>query len=72
VVRLVEDALPALDPVRRRVPGADDQGAFLAWTYTLAVDEALDRLSARGLLTPPATAVMAVRVADPALAGAAW
>ncbi|HXP14122.1 MAG TPA: hypothetical protein VN907_02305, partial [Actinomycetes bacterium] len=24
VVRLVEDALPALDPVRRRVPGADD------------------------------------------------
>jgi hypothetical protein len=71
VVRLVEDALPALDPVRRRVPGADDQGAFLAWAYTLAVDEALDRLSARGLLTPPATAVTAVRVSDPALAGAA-
>ena len=71
VVRLVEDALPALDPVRRRVPGADDEGAFLAWAYTLAVDEALDRLSARGLLTPPATAVTTVRVADPALAGAA-
>jgi hypothetical protein len=71
VLRLVEDALPALDPVRRRVPGADDEGAFLAWAYTLAVAEALDRLSARGLLTPPATGVMAVRVADPALAGAA-
>jgi hypothetical protein len=70
VVRLVEDALPALDPVRRRVPGADDAGAFLAWAYTLAVDEALDRLSARGLLTPP-TSVTAVRVADPALAGGA-
>jgi hypothetical protein len=71
VVRLVEDALPALDPVRRRVPGADDEGAFLAWAYTLAVDEALDRLAARGLLTPPATGVTTVRVADPALAGAA-
>ena len=71
VVRLVEDALPALDLVRRRVPGADDEGAFLAWVYTLAVDEALDRLAARGLLTPPATAVTAVRVNDPALAGAA-
>jgi hypothetical protein len=70
VVRLVEDALPALDPVRRRVPGGEDEGAFLAWAYTLAVDEALDRLAARGLLTPPA-AVVAVRVADPALAGAA-
>jgi hypothetical protein len=70
VVRLVEDALPALDPVRRRVPGADDEGAFLAWAYTLAVDEALDRLSARGLLAPPATGVAAVRVTDPALAGA--
>jgi hypothetical protein len=71
VVRLVEDATPALDPVRRRIPGADDEGAFLAWAYTLAVDEALDRLAARGLLTPPAAAVTAVRVADPALAGAA-
>src|SRR5215203_3751605 len=71
VVHLVEDALPALDPVRRRVPGADDEGAFLAWVYTLAVDEALDRLAARGLLTPPATGVTTVRVADPALAGAA-
>ena len=71
VVRLVEDALPALDPVRRRIPGADDEGAFLAWAYTLAVDEALDRLSARGLLTPPAGDVMAVRVSDPGLAGAA-
>ena len=67
VVRLVDDALPALDPVRRRVPGADDEGAFLAWAYTLAVDEALDRLSARGLLTPPPTAVTTVRVTDPAL-----
>jgi hypothetical protein len=71
VVRLVEDALPALDPVRRRVPGADDAGAFLAWAYTLAVDEALDRLAARGLLTPPPTALAAVRVTDPALAGGA-
>ena len=71
VVRLVEDALPALDPVRRRVPGAEDEGAFLAWAYTLAVDEAVDRLSARGLLTPPPTAVTTVRVADPALAGVA-
>lgn len=71
VVRLVEDALPALDPVRRRVPGAEDEGAFLAWAYTLAVDEALGRLAARGLLVPPPTAVTAVRVADPALAGAA-
>jgi hypothetical protein len=35
------------------------------------VDEALDRLAARGLLTPPTTDVMAVRVTDPALAGAA-
>jgi hypothetical protein len=71
VLRLVEDALPALDPVRRRVPGADDEGAFLAWAHTLAVAEALDRLAARGLLTPPATGVLAVRVADPALAGVA-
>jgi hypothetical protein len=71
VLRLVEDALPALDPARRRVPGADDEGAFLAWAYALAVAEALDRLAARGLLTPPATGVLAVRVADPALAGAA-
>jgi hypothetical protein len=71
VVRLVEDALPALDPVRRRVPGGDDEGAFLAWAYTLAVDEALDRLAARGLLTPPPTDVTTVRVTDPALAGAA-
>ena len=71
VVRLVEDALPALDPVRCRVPGAEDEGAFLAWAYTLAVDEAVDRLSARGLLTPPPTAVTTFRVADPALAGVA-
>jgi hypothetical protein len=69
VVRLVEDALPALDPVRRRVAGGDDEGAFLSWAYTLAVDEALERLAARGLLAPPATGVVAVRVADPALAG---
>jgi hypothetical protein len=69
VVRLVEDALPALDPVRRRVPGAEDEGAFLAWAYALAVDEAIGRLAARGLLDPPATGVVAVRVADPTLAG---
>ena len=69
VVRLVEDAMPALDPVRRRVPGGEDEGAFLAWAYTLAVDEALERLTDRGLVAPPATGVLAVRVADPALAG---
>jgi hypothetical protein len=69
VVRLVEDALPALDPVRRRIAGGEDEGAFLAWVYTLAVDEALERLTERGLVTPPATGVVAVRVADPALAG---
>jgi hypothetical protein len=69
VVRLVEDALPALDPVRRRIAGGDDEGAFLAWAYTLAVDEALERLTDRGLVAPPPTGVVAVRVADPALAG---
>jgi hypothetical protein len=69
VVRLVEDALPALDPVRRRIAGGEDEGAFLAWVYTLAVDEALERLADRGLVAPPATGVVAVRVADPALAG---
>jgi len=69
VVRLVEDALPALDPVRRRIAGGEDEGAFLAWAYTLAVDEALERLTERGLVVPPSTGVVAVRVADPALAG---
>jgi hypothetical protein len=69
VVRLVEDALPAFDPVRRRIPGGDDEGAFLAWAYTLAIDEALERLTDRGLVAPPPTGVVAVRVADPALAG---
>jgi hypothetical protein len=69
VVRLVEDALPALDPVRRRIAGGEDEGAFLAWAYTLAVDEALERLTDRGLVAPPATGALAVRVADPALAG---
>jgi hypothetical protein len=69
VVRLVEDALPALDPVRRRIAGGEDEGAFLAWAYTLAVDEALERLTERGLVAPPATGVVTVRVADPALAG---
>jgi hypothetical protein len=69
VVRLVEDALPALDPVRRRIAGGEDEGAFLAWAYTLAVDEALERLTDRGLVAPPATGVVTVRVADPALAG---
>jgi hypothetical protein len=70
VVRLVEDALPTLDPVRRQVAGAEDEGAFLAWAYALAVDEALERLADRGLVAPPPTGVVAVRVADPALAGA--
>jgi hypothetical protein len=69
VVRLVEDALPAFDPVRRRIPGGDDEGAFLAWAYTLAIDETLERLIDRGLVAAPATGVVAVRVADPALAG---
>jgi hypothetical protein len=69
VVRLVEDALPALDPVRRRIAGGEDEGAFLAWAYTLAVDEALERLTERGLVAPPAAGVVTVRVADPALAG---
>jgi hypothetical protein len=69
VVRLVEDALPALDPLRRRVPGGEDDGAFLAWAYSLAVDEALDGLAARGMVAPPADGVVAVRVTDPALAG---
>jgi hypothetical protein len=69
VVRLVEDALPAFDPVRRRIAGGDDEGAFLAWAYTLAIDEALERLADRGLVAPPPTGVAAVRVADPALAG---
>jgi len=69
VVRLVEDALPAFDPVRRRIAGGDDEGAFLAWAYTLAVDEALERLTDRGLVAPPPSGVVAVRVADLALAG---
>jgi hypothetical protein len=69
VVRLVEDAMPALDPVRRRVAGGEDEGAFLAWAYSLAVDEALERLADRGLVAPPPAGVLAVRVADPALAG---
>jgi hypothetical protein len=69
VVRLVEDALPTLDPVRRHIAGAEDEGAFLAWAYTLAVDEALERLADRGLVAPPPAGVVAVRVADPALAG---
>src|SRR6266487_6871235 len=33
VVRLVADALPGLDPVRRRIPGAEDEGAFRSWAY---------------------------------------
>src|SRR6266704_1619793 len=69
VVRLVADALPGLDPVRRRIPGADDEGAFRSWSYALAVDAALDNLSARGLLAPPIEGVVSIRVADPALAG---
>lgn len=69
VVRLVSDALPALDPIRRRIPGADDEGAFRSWAYALAVDAALDSLSARGLLAPPIEGVVSIRVSDPALAG---
>jgi hypothetical protein len=69
VVRLVEDATPALDPVRRRIPGADDEGAFLAWAYTLAVDAALGALTTRGLIAPPPAGATAIRLADPALAG---
>jgi hypothetical protein len=55
--------------VRRRIAGGEDEGAFLAWAYTLAVDEALERLTERGLVAPPAAGVVTVRVADPALAG---
>ncbi len=69
VVKLIESALPAFDPIRRRIPGADDEGAFLSWAYTLAVDAALDSLAARGLLAPPIDGVVAIRVSDPALAG---
>ena len=69
VVRLIEDAIPALDPVRRRIPGADDEGAFLTWAYTLAIDTALESLASRGLVTLPATGAMAIRVTTPALAG---
>ena len=69
VFRLIEDAIPALDPVRRRIPGADDEGAFLTWAYTLAMDTALERLAGRGLVTLPATGALAVRVTAPALAG---
>src|SRR6266511_451899 len=65
----VADPLPGLDPVRRRIPGADDEGAFRSWSYALAVDAALDNLSARGLLAPPIEGVVSIRVADPALAG---
>jgi hypothetical protein len=69
VVRLIEDAIPALDPVRRRIPGADDEGAFLTWAYTLAIDTTLESLASRGLVTLPATGAMAIRVTTPALAG---
>src|SRR6266540_1588139 len=68
-VKLVEDTMPGLDPLRRRIPGAEDEGAFLAWAYALAVDSALESLSARGLLAPPIDGVVSIRVADPALAG---
>ncbi len=69
VVRLVADALPGLDPIRRRIPGAEDEGAFRSWAYALAVDAALDNLSARGLLAPPIEGVVSIRVTDPSLAG---
>jgi hypothetical protein len=68
-VKLVEDAATGLDPRRRRIPGGEDEGAFLAWAYALAVDAALDNLSARGLLAPPIDGVMSIRVSDPTLAG---
>jgi hypothetical protein len=69
VVRLVDDALPGLDPIRRRIAGAEDEGAFRSWAYALATDAALDSLSARGLLAPPIEGVVSIRVADPVLAG---
>ncbi|HZD01335.1 MAG TPA: hypothetical protein VFA46_14440 [Actinomycetes bacterium] len=69
VVKLVEDTVPGLDPLRRRIVGAEDEGAFLAWAYALAIDAALESLSARGLLAPPIDGVVCIRVADPALAG---
>jgi hypothetical protein len=69
VLRVVDDWVPAFDPHRRRIPGAQHGGAFLAWAYGLAVDAALAGLGGRGLLAPPADGVVAVRVADPALAG---
>jgi hypothetical protein len=69
VVRLIEDAIPALDPIRRRIPGADDEGAFLTWAYTLAMDTTLESLAGRGLVTLPGTGAMAIRVTAPALAG---
>jgi hypothetical protein len=55
--------------VRRRIAGGDDEGAFLAWAYTLVIDEAVERLTDRGLVAPPPSGVVAVRFADPALAG---
>ena len=62
-------ALPAsLEPALRELCEG------LGWSVVRLVEDALpalDRLSARGLLTPPATGVTTVRVADPALAGAA-
>jgi hypothetical protein len=70
VLRLVADAIPGLDAVRRRIPGTEDEGAFRAWAYALAVDAALENLSARGLLAPPIDGVVSIRVADAALAGA--
>jgi hypothetical protein len=69
MVKLVEDAAPGLDQQRRRIAGAEDEGGFLAWAYALAVDAALDNLSARGLLAPPIDGVVSIRVSDPALAG---
>jgi hypothetical protein len=47
----------------------EDEGAFRAWAYSLAVDAALDNLAARGLLAPPIEGVVSIRVADSALAG---
>ncbi|HZD70487.1 MAG TPA: hypothetical protein VFA45_16805 [Actinomycetes bacterium] len=69
IVKLVEDAAPGLDLQRRRIAGCEDEGAFLSWAYSLAVDATLGNLSARGLLAPPIDGVVSIRVADPALAG---
>jgi hypothetical protein len=70
VARAVEDGLPALEPVRRRLPGSIEDGAFLAFAYSLVVDAALGHLVRRGLVEVPPGEAVALRVEDPVLAGA--